>query len=161
MLHAFFQVAPAVMGSIASVGGAVLIHCEYGKDRAGLVAALLLDLAEVRPELIAEDYALTAKCLRPIVEKFLNDGPGERSEREADVGRFAARPEVILDTLQALDAEHGGSDPLALAAAATSAVALATGTRRYRMAILGVIVGSITVVGMPAQYLAFLVFGGD
>lgn len=49
--------------------------------------------------------------------------------------------------------------PLALAAAATSAVALATGTRRRRTAILGVIVGSMTVVGMAAQYLAFLVLG--
>jgi len=49
------------MGAIATIRGAVLIHSEYGKDRAGLVAALLLDLAGVCRELIAEDYALTAK----------------------------------------------------------------------------------------------------
>lgn len=41
-----------------------LIHCTAGKDRTGLVAALLLALADVVPEAIAYDYALSSTNLR-------------------------------------------------------------------------------------------------
>jgi protein-tyrosine phosphatase len=37
--------------------GGVLVHCAAGKDRTGLVAALLLRLAGVRDDVIVEDYA--------------------------------------------------------------------------------------------------------
>jgi protein-tyrosine phosphatase len=42
----------------------LLFHCVAGKDRTGLLAALLLALADVRPEAIAHDYALSAQMLR-------------------------------------------------------------------------------------------------
>ncbi|MBK8023774.1 MAG: tyrosine-protein phosphatase [Chloroflexi bacterium] len=37
----------------------VLVHCAVGKDRTGVIIALLLDLAGVTDALIAEDYALS------------------------------------------------------------------------------------------------------
>jgi protein-tyrosine phosphatase len=43
---------------------ALLFHCVAGKDRTGLVAALLLALADVTPEAIAQDYAVSAENLR-------------------------------------------------------------------------------------------------
>jgi protein-tyrosine phosphatase len=42
----------------------LLFHCVAGKDRTGLVAALLLALADVTPEAIAHDYAVSADNLR-------------------------------------------------------------------------------------------------
>jgi protein-tyrosine phosphatase len=42
----------------------LLFHCVAGKDRTGLLAALLLALADVRPEAIAHDYAQSAQMLR-------------------------------------------------------------------------------------------------
>jgi hypothetical protein len=51
--------------------------------------------------------------------------------------------------------------PLALGAAVTSLIAIAKGTRRRRVAVMGITLGSITVVGMTAMYVAFLVVGGD
>jgi protein-tyrosine phosphatase len=44
--------------------GPLLFHCVAGKDRTGLVAALLLALAEVTPEAIAADYAESGSNLR-------------------------------------------------------------------------------------------------
>lgn len=41
--------------------GVALYHCSGGKDRTGLVTALLLGLVGVADELIAADYALTAR----------------------------------------------------------------------------------------------------
>jgi protein-tyrosine phosphatase len=44
--------------------GPLLFHCIAGKDRTGLVAALLLTLADVTPAAIAADYAQSAENLR-------------------------------------------------------------------------------------------------
>jgi protein-tyrosine phosphatase len=53
--------------AVAAVGdapdGGVLIHCVAGKDRTGLVSALLLRLAEVPIAEVASDYALSAERL--------------------------------------------------------------------------------------------------
>ena len=42
----------------------LLFHCVAGKDRTGLIAALLLALADVTPKVIAHDYAVSAENLR-------------------------------------------------------------------------------------------------
>ncbi|WP_327311268.1 tyrosine-protein phosphatase [Streptomyces sp. NBC_01243] len=47
----------------ATAPGAALVHCAAGKDRTGLVVALLLDLAGVPADGIADDYARTAEAL--------------------------------------------------------------------------------------------------
>jgi protein-tyrosine phosphatase len=44
--------------------GTLLFHCVAGKDRTGLIAALLLALADVEPRYIASDYAVSAQNLR-------------------------------------------------------------------------------------------------
>ena len=48
----------------AAPPGGLLFHCVAGKDRTGLIAALLLALAEVTPAAIASDYAQSAANLR-------------------------------------------------------------------------------------------------
>ena len=54
-----------VLAFIAAAGPEpLLFHCVAGKDRTGLVAALLLALADVRPEAIAHDYTLSSEQLR-------------------------------------------------------------------------------------------------
>lgn len=54
-----------VLQTIASAPpGPLLFHCVAGKDRTGLIAALLLALAEVEPEAIAADYAESSARLR-------------------------------------------------------------------------------------------------
>ena len=50
----------AALGAISDAApGGVLIHCVGGRDRTGLVAALLLVLAGVEPEAIVADYLET------------------------------------------------------------------------------------------------------
>jgi protein-tyrosine phosphatase len=54
-----------VLGAIAAAApGPLLFHCIAGKDRTGLVAALLLALADVVPEAIAHDYSMSSENLR-------------------------------------------------------------------------------------------------
>ncbi|MGK3200302.1 tyrosine-protein phosphatase [Amycolatopsis sp. MEPSY49] len=57
----------AVIEAIArSAPGGVLFHCGGGRDRTGLVALLLLALADVAPDVIAADYDLSAEALKPL-----------------------------------------------------------------------------------------------
>jgi protein-tyrosine phosphatase len=47
----------AAVTSIADAGpGGVVFHCAGGRDRTGLIAALILELVEVNRELILDDY---------------------------------------------------------------------------------------------------------
>jgi protein-tyrosine phosphatase len=53
-----------VLQVIASApAGPLLFHCVAGKDRTGIIAALLLTLADVKPESIASDYATSTHLL--------------------------------------------------------------------------------------------------
>jgi protein-tyrosine phosphatase len=57
--HNGVRVAQAVHEIAAAPPGAVVIHCHGGRDRTGLLAAVLLGLAGVAPDDIAADYAAT------------------------------------------------------------------------------------------------------
>ncbi len=57
--------------TIATASGPVLFHCAVGKDRTGVAAALLLELASVPDEHIVADYALSTSELEPLVEERL------------------------------------------------------------------------------------------
>lgn len=109
ILDNFAPAMAEIMQAIAAAPeGAVLIHCMAGKDRTGMVAAILLDLAGVSRETIAEDYALTAEYLRPLDQEWLENGPGEREERAEQQAKFLPRAEVMLEVLSHLDERYGG-----------------------------------------------------
>lgn len=50
-----------------------LVHCTQGKDRTGMVIALLLFLLEVPLEAISYDYTMSEKELLPMREKMLGE----------------------------------------------------------------------------------------
>jgi protein-tyrosine phosphatase len=114
MLDRYRQGVAEAMAAIAGApeDGAVLIHCAAGKDRTGLISALLLGLVDVPAETIAADYAMTAELLRPREQEWLaRFTPEERAEREAMVARYAPTAEVMLAVLEGLAERHGGVEP--------------------------------------------------
>jgi protein-tyrosine phosphatase len=89
--------------------GAVVFHCAIGKDRTGVIAALLLALAAVDDEIIAEDYALTKGFIAPrlalLRQRILDAGESvERLDRA-----FAADPESMHYLLTHLHTQYGGA----------------------------------------------------
>lgn len=89
--------------SAISAPGAVVVHCTAGKDRTGLIAALLLGAVGVPDETIADDYALTATHAKNLLAGLL-----EAAGHSASYARFlTAERETMLNTLRALRERHG------------------------------------------------------
>ena len=87
--------------------GAVMFHCTAGKDRTGLVAALLLGLAEVSPEDIVADYALTEGLITELVAGFLEMSRQKGGDVVAYARLLAAPAATMRDTLAHLEARYG------------------------------------------------------
>ena len=68
-----------VLQAIAAASpGALLFHCVAGKDRTGLIAAMLLALADVRPDAIADDYAASTRLLSSAyLERYSSSDPSD------------------------------------------------------------------------------------
>ena len=95
-----------VFHSIAAADGAVLFHCHAGKDRTGLIAAMLLELAGVAREHTAADYGETDVQLARQYETWLSKAPAEQlEEMRADLCCPADR---ILGVLEHVDRKWGG-----------------------------------------------------
>lgn len=78
-----------VFAAIAEAEGPVVVHCMGGKDRTGVVSAVLLRLAGVGYVEIGEDYAVTSVNLEPSTSNWI---PAIADERER------ARWEKLRDT---------------------------------------------------------------
>ena len=100
------NVAVAISAVAQAPEGGALIHCMGGKDRTGLVAALLLRLAGVPIADIATDYGLSAENIKPLWQQWVEDA-GDESERELR-RRLSASPEdAMRQVLETLEREHG------------------------------------------------------
>jgi protein-tyrosine phosphatase len=81
----------------------LLFHCVAGKDRTGLIAALLLALADVEPDAIAADYAASTAQL---AEAYLQRYPNlDRTE----IMEALRCPEQGVHNMLAYLAEYGGA----------------------------------------------------
>jgi protein-tyrosine phosphatase len=76
-----------------------LIHCSAGKDRTGLVAALVLEVIGVPDEIIAADYALSAENLNADTAQVISQIQAISGGHRLDLGVLGSPPELILATL--------------------------------------------------------------
>ena len=93
----------AIQAVATAPQGTVVVHCHAGKDRTGIVAALLLRLAGVPAAAIGEDYALSGERLRPRHEEWF--ASAQDDVERARIERIAATP---AQAMQAVVEEIGG-----------------------------------------------------
>jgi protein-tyrosine phosphatase len=105
--HYWRGIAGVLRAIAAAREGMLLFHCHAGKDRTGLIAALLLALAGVPRATIAEDYALSQVCLQPIFDQRPRQEL-DPTRRERMARMIGAVPETMLAVLAHLDARRGG-----------------------------------------------------
>ena len=72
------------LAAVADADGTVVVHCTAGKDRTGLVSALILRHAGVAADTIGADYALSERNLMPRWDAWI-------AERDDDLERERRR----------------------------------------------------------------------
>lgn len=96
----------AALRLISSLTEPFLFHCFAGKDRTGLLAAMLLSAAGVCREDIVADYQVSFTYFRPAYEREIAADSGVIWEKNP--AKFYSDPSVMERILDYFDAEFGG-----------------------------------------------------
>lgn len=110
MLEHSGRVIGTMFGGLANETGLpAMFHCHAGKDRTGVVAALLLEALGVERETVLDDYELTATYRRrehqnESFERMVEGGMAP----EAAAGVLGAPRWAMEETLAQLDDQFGG-----------------------------------------------------
>lgn len=100
----------------------VVLHCTAGKDRTGIVVAMLLDILGVDHEVIVADYHVTTANMAPILERIRSAQVfQDNGLADAPMWIFESHPETMRDFLARMTATHGGAEAWALANGLTAA----------------------------------------
>lgn len=100
--------ARAVSAVAGAPPGGVLVHCMAGKDRTGLVSALLLRVAGVSIVDVAADYALSERNLLPLWQPWF-DSATDEVERKRRL-RMAATPASAMESVLRELGRRGGEE---------------------------------------------------
>jgi protein-tyrosine phosphatase len=96
------------MKAIADAPSApVLVHCHAGKDRTGVIVALVLRLAGVSVDAIADDYALSGVQLAEMLARDRATAVEGGMDPVRVERLFTVRREEMLGTMDCVDGEHG------------------------------------------------------
>ncbi len=88
--------------------GAAMFHCTMGKDRTGIITALLLGNCGVSNEDIIADYCVTQVYLGRIIEIYQVKWASEDRDREKVKSMFGTPPENMETLLKHLNEKYGG-----------------------------------------------------
>jgi protein-tyrosine phosphatase len=123
--------ATAVEAIATGPDGAVVIHCVGGKDRTGLVSALVLRLAQVSRDEIGADYAQSEANLRSELSEWIEQAPTEEERRQRE-RRSQTPAAAMVGVLEELERLHGSVESYLLAGGAS-----AESLRRIRQRLQG------------------------
>jgi len=105
-----------ILTLLATGTAGTVYHCAAGKDRTGIVTAVILGVLGVREELIVADYAATQENLDEIVKRLLA-AEGYRTMLEAlPPDTLHAQPETMAEFLAGLRERYGSVREYARAA---------------------------------------------
>ncbi len=94
--------------AIAEASGTpTVFHCSLGKDRTGLISAMLLGSLGVSEADIVLDYALSADSVTPILDRSRSDPETAAWIERMPPHIFQALPETMEQVLVALNKQYG------------------------------------------------------
>ncbi len=102
-------------------GPPALFHCAAGKDRTGVLAALVLDAVGVERDAIVADFALTNERLERVGARLRRMPTYSNYTSNLSNSDMGADPQTMIDVLAALDDRDGGAAGWLLANGLTDA----------------------------------------
>jgi protein-tyrosine phosphatase len=121
-----------VIATIAETNGPAVYHCAAGKDRTGVVSAIILGLLGVADEIVVADYAMTQENLDQIIERLLATEGYQSMLAALPPDTLHAEPATMLSLLAKVGARYGSMRGYALAAGVAEAT-----IERLRARLLG------------------------
>ena len=109
------------LDALAASPGAAVFHCAAGKDRTGVLSAVVLGVAGVGDDDIVEDYAYTRHALPKIVERLRASEAYQYVFTELPPDTLHAEPATMETLLASVRREWGSLRDYALWAGATPA----------------------------------------
>jgi len=104
--------APAFVAALENIvepgGVPALVHCAIGKDRTGVLVALLLDAAGVERKAIVADYALSHQTMSHVREQLEQSEAFQALARQIPAFVFDATPQTMELFLDRLHERWGG-----------------------------------------------------
>jgi protein tyrosine/serine phosphatase len=98
----------AALRTIAHAEGAALVHCAAGKDRTGVVVALALSVAGVRPQDVVDDYAASGERTDAILARLRRSRTYARDIDSKPAAAHRVRPETMVAFLEQMGSRYGG-----------------------------------------------------
>ena len=104
---------PRVFKAIANAEGGVMFNCTAGKDRTGVVSAVILSLCGVSREDVIRDYLITKECNRERFELIHKNFP------EIDMNIVIPSERYMQEFLHEIDTQYGGTEEYLLSIGVT------------------------------------------
>jgi protein-tyrosine phosphatase len=86
-----------------------VFHCAAGKDRTGVLAALVLDILGVDPEVIVADYLITRERMPLILGRYRADPAFAQRMATVPASRFGVEASTMEGFLTGLQTRFGGA----------------------------------------------------
>lgn len=94
--------------SLVADASPTLFHCAAGKDRTGVLAALILGLLGATADDIAADYHLSAAGMEAMTEWYLQEHPEARDAMTSQPPEYLGAPADAMHAfLERIDDQHG------------------------------------------------------
>lgn len=121
MLRAARDPIVRVVRLLAAAERPIVFHCAAGKDRTGVISALLLSLLDVPEETIVADYALSRENIGLINARLNESQSYQRFMNELPAGAYDADPVAMQSFLARVREEHGSMSEWAVGAGVDAA----------------------------------------
>jgi protein-tyrosine phosphatase len=118
--------APQIIGALEVLTAAdsrpAVFHCTAGKDRTGLLSALVLSLLGVPEETVVADYALSGEAMERLRAKLIVKYPDSK-DTISDIDEvFSANPDNMVELFAYLRERYGSVTGYAVAVGVPDAV---------------------------------------
>jgi protein-tyrosine phosphatase len=110
-----------VITALADTDAPAVYHCAAGKDRTGVVSAILLGILGVPDEIIVADYAATQENLDAIIERLMSTEGYQTMLSALPPDTLHAEPQTMLAFLERMTAAYGSMQAYAESAGVTGA----------------------------------------
>ena len=90
-----------------------IVHCTAGKDRTGVIVALMYLLCGVEPKTVAREYSLTdegLKHMKPLFAERLLKNPALAGNEEGVKNMISSKSENMEATIEMIKQRHGSAE---------------------------------------------------